>query len=680
MKNGRPEILSEFIGNENVKQQLAIILKSVRKSNSRMEHVLLYGFPGTGKTTLARIIANELGNPIITITGNTIKSQEELANLLSDMFYKWQATKKPVILFVDECLPYGTLIVKDDGGVEEIQNLTTGNLYCGNAITANMKRKTKELVRIQTADGIIVSTPTHPHVTSKNIVGKKRIENGCQLQKGEYLFTAESIPHTTRKSWTPEQLAFVGLLIADGCITTGKYKCCGKRNVPKRGLYPGNSMQFSFRKEEHYNRARELTEKAINTFSVKPVSWTCSHNRDFTIRIYGKDFIQNLCEKFAIQTGNAKKYNTTINDEVFYSPIESIKSFVDTVLFFEGCNAGWSGSRKTSRSISMVSYDFVARFQLLLKKLSVQTSLTRIHTPSMRKRNATPVFRLTVKRVKRNTIEINGKKFLPSKIKAVDRFSTDEYVYDYQTETHYFVANGFLTHNCHTLVKAKELDQTVWFPLLEDFIFYNNLKGKRWEYNGQLVEGTNNEAKNPPFTCIGATTNVSDLDSALRRRFAFHMYMKPYTDSELALIVKNNAESRGINITESACLNIARRSRYTPATALSYLQNCYHYMIAEDKQVIDDYVINFTMDMQGIDEEGLKWEDLQVLKALAENEKGMGFANLAGTASVQKDVLTDIIEPFLKSKQLIKTTNKRMITEKGMAYINNSKKEALINE
>jgi Holliday junction DNA helicase RuvB len=221
----------------------------------------------------------------------------------------------------------------------------------------------------------------------------------------------------------------------------------------------------------------------------------------------------------------------------------------------------------------------------------------------------------------------------------------------------------------HMLAKSQDLDQTVWFPLLEDFIFYNNLKGKRWEWNGQLVEGTNNEAQNPPFTCIGATTNITDLDPALRRRFQLHLFMQPYTEAELSLIVKQHAVKGNISITEKACQNIAKRGRYTPATVLSYLQNCYHYMIAGDFQIIDEEIVNAAMELMGVDSEGLKWEDRQILKTLAEFPKGLGMQNLSGSAGIPKDVLTEISEPFLKIKKLMCVTTKRFITEKGLTYI-----------
>jgi len=71
----------------------------------------------------------------------------------------------------------------------------------------------------------------------------------------------------------------------------------------------------------------------------------------------------------------------------------------------------------------------------------------------------------------------------------------------------------------------------------------------------------------------------------------------------------------------------------------------------------------------GIDTNGLKWEDMEVLKTLAEFPKGLGCKNLAGTASVPQDVLEEMVEPFLKNMKLMCVTNKRIITQAGLEYI-----------
>lgn len=91
----RPQSLSEFIGQENVKKNLKIFIEAAKKRNEHLDHVLLYGPPGLGKTTLAYLIAKELGVPIKTTSGPVIEKAGDLAAILSNLQDK-------SILFIDE--------------------------------------------------------------------------------------------------------------------------------------------------------------------------------------------------------------------------------------------------------------------------------------------------------------------------------------------------------------------------------------------------------------------------------------------------------------------------------------------------------------------------------------------------------------------------------------------------
>lgn len=102
-KTLRPNELTEYFGQEKVKKNLKVLLEAAKKRDEAVEHVLLYGGSGLGKTTLAHIIAKELGKNIKITSGPAIEKVGDLASILTNL-------EKGDVLFIDEAHRLNKLI------------------------------------------------------------------------------------------------------------------------------------------------------------------------------------------------------------------------------------------------------------------------------------------------------------------------------------------------------------------------------------------------------------------------------------------------------------------------------------------------------------------------------------------------------------------------------------------
>ena len=91
----RPKLFDDYVGQAKTREQLEIFIGAARKRGEAMDHVLLFGPPGLGKTTLSHIIANELGVKLRQTSGPVLEKPKDLAALLTNL-------ERNDVLFIDE--------------------------------------------------------------------------------------------------------------------------------------------------------------------------------------------------------------------------------------------------------------------------------------------------------------------------------------------------------------------------------------------------------------------------------------------------------------------------------------------------------------------------------------------------------------------------------------------------
>ncbi|MEG0686901.1 MAG: Holliday junction branch migration DNA helicase RuvB, partial [Erysipelotrichales bacterium] len=139
----RPQYLSEYIGQDKIKQNLDVYIKAAQNRNEVLDHVLLFGPPGLGKTTLASIIANEMRGQIRFTSGPTLEKQGDLAALLTGL-------EPGDVLFIDE-------IHRLPKNIEEILYSALED-FCIDIIVG--KEETSRSIRVELAPFTLVGATT----------------------------------------------------------------------------------------------------------------------------------------------------------------------------------------------------------------------------------------------------------------------------------------------------------------------------------------------------------------------------------------------------------------------------------------------------------------------------------------------------------------------------------------
>lgn len=183
----------------------------------------------------------------------------------------------------------------------------------------------------------------------------------------------------------------------------------------------------------------------------------------------------------------------------------------------------------------------------------------------------------------------------------------------------------------------------------------------------------------PPFTLVGATTRSGLITRPLRERFGIPLRLQFYTDTELAQIVARQAGLFGISLSQDGALEVAKRSRGTPRIAGRLLRRVRDFALVAGHELIDAKAADAALLRLEVDAKGFDAMDRRYLLALADHYGGgpVGVETLAALLAEQRDVLEEVIEPYLIQQGLLQRTPRgRMLTEGGWRYLDRTVPES----
>ncbi|NBX74830.1 MAG: Holliday junction branch migration DNA helicase RuvB [Alphaproteobacteria bacterium] len=206
--------------------------------------------------------------------------------------------------------------------------------------------------------------------------------------------------------------------------------------------------------------------------------------------------------------------------------------------------------------------------------------------------------------------------------------------------------------------------EEILYPALEDFQL-------------DLVIGEGPGARSvridlPPFTLIGATTRAGLITRPLRERFGIPLRLQFYTVAELQAIVLRASEKLGLNLTDDGAAEIARRSRGTPRIAGRLLRRVRDFAVVEGQGQVTAPLADRALNALEVDALGLDAQDRRYMHFMAQHFAGgpVGVETLAAALAEQRDVLEEVIEPFLLQIGFIQRTPRgRVLTEGAFKHL-----------
>ncbi len=176
----------------------------------------------------------------------------------------------------------------------------------------------------------------------------------------------------------------------------------------------------------------------------------------------------------------------------------------------------------------------------------------------------------------------------------------------------------------------------------------------------------------PPFTLIAATTRSGLLSSPLRSRFGCSFRISFYTHEDIAAILGRSAKIVGVTLEPDAILRLARSSRATPRVANRLLKRTRDYMEVHNASSVTDEIARRTLELLGVDEQGLEPMDRRILEVIIRGFNGgpVGLQAIAAASSEEIDTIEDVYEPYLMQLGFLERTPRgRVATERAYHHL-----------
>jgi len=162
------------------------------------------------------------------------------------------------------------------------------------------------------------------------------------------------------------------------------------------------------------------------------------------------------------------------------------------------------------------------------------------------------------------------------------------------------------------------------------------------------------------FTLVGATTRIGLISGPMRDRFGYVQQLDFYEDIDLKEIIERTSEVLGVKIEPLAAIEISKRARGTPRIANRLLRRVRDYAEIRNDGLITLKEVDEALKMLGVDKIGLSDADRKYLEVVKKQYNGgpVGVENIAASLSEDVGTITEVYEPFLMKKGLIKRTPK----------------------